>query len=378
MARLPRNVWVLGAAALLNDVASEMVFPLLPVFVAGLGPNGALVLGVMEGVAELVASVLKWAFGVVSDRTGATRRYVVGGYVIAALARPWFALATAPVHVVAARTADRVGKGVRTAPRDALLAGSVPEAQRGAAFGLHRSMDHLGAAIGPLVAAAILAWWTEDVRVVFAAAVVPGLLAALAVLASREVSASKTASAQRTAPGAWRLLVPVALATLGTASDTFVLYKIGVEQDAPLFVLPLFWAALHVVRTATTTPAGWLADRVDARWIAAGGWLWRAGVFAALSFADTPAAATVLALAIGLSAACEPAEKKLVTSWVGSTKPGTAFGGYHAVVGLAGLPAGLWFGAVADAAGADLAYRIAAGVLLAAAGALIALTRPRP
>lgn len=377
MARLPRNVWVLGAAALLNDVASEMVFPLLPVFVAGLGPNGALVLGAMEGAAELVASVMKWAFGVVSDRTGATRRYVVGGYVIAALARPWFAVATAPAHVVAARTVDRVGKGVRTAPRDALLAASVPAEQRGAAFGLHRSMDHLGAAIGPLVAAAILVGWTDDVRVVFAVAVVPGLLAAAAALASREARGETEQPAEGPAAGAWRLLVPVGLATLGTASDTFLLYKIGVEQGAPLFVLPLFWAGLHVVRTATTTPAGWLADRLDPRWIAGGGWVWRAGVFAALSFADTPAAAATLALAIGLSAACEPAERKLVTTWVGSTKRGTAFGGYHAVVGLAGLPAGLWFGAVADASGVDAAYQVAAGVLVAAAVALAALTRSR-
>jgi Major Facilitator Superfamily len=269
-----------------------------------------------------------------------------------------------------------VGKGLRSAPRDAMLAASVPAEQRGAAFGLHRSLDHAGAAIGPLVAALLLWAWTDDVRVVFLAATIPGLLAAFTVLGTREVPPTAAAAAPtRAGREPWRLLLPVAIATLGTASDTFLLYKIGVEDGAERFVLPLLWMGLHVVRMGAAGPGGWLADRIDPVWVAAGGWLWRSAVFLGLSLTAATSTGTglsvALAMAVGLSAAAEPAERKLVAAWVGRSGAGTAFGGYHAVTGLAALPAGIGFGLLTDTFGAGLAYQAAAATLLVAVFTLV-------
>ena len=172
----------LGVISLLTDVASDAALPLLPAFILTLG-GGAMVLGWIEGVAEAVSSVLKLAFGRWSDRIGKSRPFVVSGYALSSVAKPLLALALAPWHVLAVRISDRVGKGLRTSPRDALIAASVRPEERGAAFGLHKSMDHAGAVIGPLCAAALLLWVTDDLRVVFWLTAIPGLLVIVAGMA---------------------------------------------------------------------------------------------------------------------------------------------------------------------------------------------------
>ena len=179
---LTRNVLLLGLVSLLTDAASELIIPLLPLFLTGTLGASALLLGWIEGLADLVASVLKLLSGRWADRLGRNRPFVLGGYGLSSLARPFVALATAPWHVLLVRVLDRTGKGLRSSPRDALIASSVQPDQRGAAFGLHRAMDHAGAVIGPLLAAAYLTWWSEDLRTLFWLSAIPGAAAVLLVL----------------------------------------------------------------------------------------------------------------------------------------------------------------------------------------------------
>src|SRR5262245_22211698 len=173
--KLPRNVWLLGFASLLNDIASEMIYPLLPQFLLGVLQGSKQYLGVIEGAAESLASLLKLFAGAWSDRVGKRKNLAVAGYAVAALARPLIGLATAPWQVLGLRLADRFGKGIRTAPRDALIADSTPGELHGRAFGLHRAMDHLGAAIGPLVAMVFLWLWPGQLRTMFVLTLIPGL-----------------------------------------------------------------------------------------------------------------------------------------------------------------------------------------------------------
>lgn len=374
---LTRNVVLLGVVSLLNDASSEMVMPLLPVFLAiELGAGGT-ALGAIEGIADAVASVLKLLAGRWSDRVGRARPFVVAGYGLAALARPFVALATSAGHVLAVRVTDRVGKGLRTAPRDALLAASVDPADRGAAFGFHRSMDHAGAVVGPLLALGVLLFVTRDLRTLFALAAVPGAVAAAVVLLGvREAAApAPDAPAEDGRPDLWRLLVPVALVTLGTASDAFLMLKAGIDGDAPLESLPVLWLLLHVVRTSIVAPAGRLADRIGARAVVAAGWAVRAALLAALALASDPWVTAALVVAFGLGGVAEGGERKLVAAWVGARKRGAAFGWYHAVVGLCALPASLGFGLLWDHVDPAVAFGVSAGVSLAAAGALLALVR---
>lgn len=376
-----RNVWALSLASLLNDVASEMVMPLLPVFLSGLTSHGAAVLGLIEGLADLVASGLKWWVGRVSDRSGKTRPFVLSGYSLAALVRPMMSIAASPVHVLLIRLTDRVGKGLRTAPRDAMLAASVPPEQRGAAFGFHRSMDHAGAAIGPMVALAVLTFWTTDLRVIFSLTLLPGLLTVLLAAASQETAFPRAPSegppvAHEGAEGMWRILVPIGLATLGTASDSFLMLKAGVDDAAPLVALPMLWVALHLVRTSAATPGGWLADRTSARGIVTVGWSIRAAVFLILAFAPT-LWWTALAVALyGLASMSDGAEKKLVTWFAPPNAQGTAFGTFHAVVGICALPASLGFGLLWQSFGSAIAFGVSSLLIAVAILSLWLLAAP--
>jgi MFS family permease len=272
--------------------------------------------------------------------------------------------------VLAVRLADRVGKGVRTAPRDAMLAASVSEEQRGAAFGLHRSMDHAGATLGPLLAFVLLTTWTTDVRDIFAVAVVPGLLAALVVWGSREERPVETAPAvppvSGPEPQLWRVLLPIGLATLGTASDTFLMLKAGVDERAPITALPLLWMALHLVRTASAAPGGWLADRIGARGIITVGWSIRGLVFLLLALAPDLSWTAAAVVLYGLAGAADGAEKQLVAKFAPKDARGAAFGSFHAVVGAVALPASLGFGWLWDTFGVSTAFGTSSVLVLSA------------
>lgn len=373
---LARNVVVLGVVSLLTDVGSEMVFPLLPVFLAGTLGGGALTLAWIEGLADAVAAAMRFLAGRWSDRTGRCRPFVIAGYAIATVMRPLMAFAQAPWHAGAVRAVDRIGKGLRSTPRDALLASSVPPERRAAAFGFHRSMDHLGAAIGPLCAFLLLSFATDDVRDVFLCAAIPGVAAVIvAWLFVRELPADV---ARRSKPKSDRprgslraFLVPFAVFTLGAAGDEFLLLRLGASKDA-WATLPLLWMALHVVRSSLAAPCGRLADRIGARRVLAFGWLGHAAVFAGFALVDGQAGLIALFLLHGARTAfTEGAERALVAELAPAGTHGSAFAWYYLVLGFAPR---VMFGGVWDAFGADAAFASAAGLAAVATG-LMALRR---
>jgi MFS family permease len=366
------NVLAMGLVSLLTDAGSEMVNPLLPIFITGLVPVGwaAVYVGLMEGVAETTASLLKIFSGRISDRLGKRKALVVLGYGLSSLCRPLTGLAGAGWHVLGLKFADRVGKGIRTSPRDALIGDSVGAEHRGLAFSFHRIMDHIGAIIGPVVAVAILyamlgnILWrghgeqaTGDemraLRWLFAVSLIPGILAMAAlVLKVREMTpraeplsrdADKSAAGL---PGRFYAFVAIAtLFALGNSSDYFLLYYARASFSFSILEVMALWMVLHVSKVVFSIPGGVLSDRIGRRPVIVAGWLVYALVYLGLSRAD---AAWHLWLLVGIYGfyygMTEGAEKALVADFVPSRFRGTAYGIYHGAVGIAALPASLVFG----------------------------------
>ncbi|RMG97641.1 MAG: MFS transporter [Deltaproteobacteria bacterium] len=382
--RLPATVWALGAVSFLTDAASEMIVPLLPVFVAGLG-GGALALGLVEGVANAVASVLKLVSGRLSDRFGRAHPFVVAGYALSAAARPLVALAAVPWHVVALRAVDRIGKGLRSSPRDAILARSVDSARRGAAFGVQRALDHAGAAVGPLLAVVLLVGFAADVRTVFWAAAVPGAMAVIVVLwFVREPSpdgpgdthagaaAGRSPSPDASAPPLWRFLVPYAAVALASVTELFLLMRLGAtEAGLPLVGYPLAWLGMHVLKTLAAARAGGWSDRVGRRLVLVWAWTGMAVAYGLLAAFDArPIQWAALALFAVQAGAADGVQRAWVADLVPRARLGTGFGWFHFVEGALALAASAWFGAVWDMVGAAVAFGTAA---LLAATAVVAL-----
>lgn len=382
---LTGNVLWLSVVSLLNDLASEMIFPLLPIFLVGTLGAGPRLLGVIEGVAESTASVMKLAGGWLSDRFGRRKPLVVWGYGAATFARPLVALASAPWHVLAIRFSDRVGKGIRTAPRDALLAASVDDAWRGRAFGVHRAADHLGALVGPLLASLVLLLAPGRLRLVFAFALVPGLIALLVlVLLVRERAPERSpiatplvaddGAAEDARPRLYRPMLPylavLVLFTLGNASDAFLLLR-AADLGVPVAVVPLLWSALHVSKSGWSVVGGWLADRIGPAPSIVAGWLVYAAVYAAFAVASQAWHAWALFLAYGLfHGLTEAPEKLLVSRLAPAGRLASAFGAYHFAIGLAALPASLLFGVLWQAFGAPAAFFAGAAIAMLASIAL--------
>jgi MFS family permease len=380
--RLGANVVTLGAVSLLTDVASEMIYPLLPLFLTSVLLAGPAALGAIEGVAESTAALVKLGAGLRSDRVRRRKPLIVAGYGLAAVVRPLIALASSFGFVLLIRFVDRVGKGLRGAPRDALITDSVDPSLRGRAFGLQRSMDHAGALIGPLVAAMLLAGGRCDLRTVFALAAIPGLAGvALVVWRVREAAATADpAVAVAVAPAARRLgavptgplrryLLVLLLFTLGNSSDAFLLLRAGDLGVAPAH-LPLQWAFFHVIKAAAAMPFGALSDRLDRRTLIIAGW----GVYALvyLGFARADAAWQVWALfaAYGLYyGLTEGTEKALLSDLAPPHARGGAFGWQAFALGVGALPASLIFGALWQGPGAVWAFGF--GALLAGAAAVL-------
>jgi MFS family permease len=401
---MTRNVLALSLVSLLTDSATEMAIPLLPVFLTTVLGAGATSLGLIEGAADSLASLLKLASGRLADRFGRNHPFVAFGYALSSLARPLLALAQGPGQVLAVRLADRTGKGIRSSPRDALLATSVPQENRGAAFGFNRAMDHLGAVVGPLVAVAILSLWTHDLRMLFACTLVPGLLAVAAVIfgvreepretksavvfpeltGAADPGAGPTACERATGAKASEhtgadlaarrrfvgFLAALSLFTLGNASDTFLLLKAG-TSNAPLTTLPLLWMALHLVKASSSLLGGRLSDRIGTRPTIVCGWLVYIAVYAAFAVVDAPLGVGALFVVYGLyHGLSEAPEKALVAGLAKEGTRGTAFGWYNLVIGIFALPAGLLFGGLWDRVGQATAFGVSAGL---AALALVVL-----
>ncbi len=376
---LTRNVKLLSAASLVNDIASEMIYPLMPQFLIGVLGGNRFHLGVIEGVADSVASLLKLWSGAWSDRVGDRKTFIVVGYTLAAIMRPVVGVAMFPWHLFVARTADRIGKGIRTAPRDAMIADSTLPEYRGQAFGFHRAMDHLGAAIGPLLAMAFLLVWPESLRTLFLITLLPGLLVvAMLIWGLKEQGASQVEievagkSQPSRLPFGWNFklyLVALVVFTLGNSSDAFLLVRAGELGVTPAF-LPLLWCLFHVVKSAGNILSGRAVDRLGPRPLILLGWLIYALIYIAFAFASSAWHVWVLFLCYGLFyALTEPGEKTLVTLLVGPERKGTAFGWFNFSIGIAALPSSLLFGWLYEKFGPLVAFGSGAG--LAALAALL-------
>jgi len=395
--RIPGVVIMLGIVSLFTDVATEMIYPLIPVYVAALG-SGAILLGVIEGVAETTASLLKLISGIISDKIGKRKLLVFIGYTISSLVRPLTGMVTAAWEIVIIRMFDRVGKGIRTAPRDALIASSVDENIRGRSYGFERAMDHVGAVIGPVLAIITLlvlfiGFGMKDslsaLRWTFILAIIPGILAVLTLLLF-----VKEASSKRQTGIPFKLsfksfdnnfrnyLLVMILFTLGNSSDAFLLFRVEeaiqrsgavvnlVNNIHPLQVmlsafgdettrsnvinilfLPLVWAFFHIIKAVFSTPLGTLSDRIGRKIVINAGWAIYAFVY--ISFAlivflspELQVIATFILFAVYalFYAFTEGTEKALIADMVSDEKRGTAFGLFNFSIGLGALPASIIFG----------------------------------
>jgi len=382
--RLPRAVWFFGATSLLNDFASEMIYPLLPAFVTRTLGGGALALGVLDGLADSVAAGFKLLSGYLADRRRLRGPLVVGGYAAAAVIRPLIAVAGAAWQVVALRAADRVGKGIRTTPRDTMIAEVASAGIRGRAFGLHRAADHVGAIVGPLTAAALVGAGLL-VRQVFWLAVIPGLLAVgaawLAVANAKgsvvrgEVSGDGGVIPDPRSPTPDTSFAPLvmvlALAAFLRAPETLLILR-AQDLGIGIAVIPVLWAALHVVRSVFSYPGGILVDRWGARRTLALGWLVYAGLAWAFAQAATAAQAWAVFLAFGLVAALtESPERTLVARLAPGGRHGRGFGWYHGSVSAVALPGAALFGWIYERWGGAFALSLSAAVTLIAVLALV-------
>ncbi len=371
--RLPGAVILLGLTSFFTDIGSEMIFPLLPVFVTSLGASTAF-LGLLEGVADATASLLKLGSGYWVDRTVRKKPLVLVGYGLAALARPLMALAVAPWHVLAVRLTDRVGKGLRTSPRDVLIAAATPAHAAGRAFGFHRAMDHAGAVVGPLVATLLLSLGLE-LRMVFAAALVPGLFSLVALVAVREPPdppplVKSHLEPNHLPPRLKSYLAIVFLFALGNSSDAFLLLRAR-ELGVSVALLPVLWTVLHVSKMLSTYLGGGLADRVARAKLNLGGWLTFAVTYLALAAASETWHAWALFVFYGAYyGLTEPVEKALVSDLAPPALRGRAFGFYHFIVGASAVPAGLVTGWLWQAFSAQVALSTGAGLAAAASIAL--------
>ncbi len=378
---LPASVWILGSISFLNDAASDLVYPLVPIFVATVLMAGPAALGVIEGAANATAALLKLLSGALYDRFPRAKGWLVAGYAMPAIARPLIAFAGSAWVLGGLRVADRIGKGLRSAPRDALLARSVEPARRGLAFGVHRSMDHAGAVAGPLMAAALLAGGM-GLREIFLWTLVPGIACVALAIAVREppgtlVPAPRIDWSLRTLPRRYKAyLAVVALFTLSQASNMFLLLRAS-QLGVPAAQIPLLWALQSGVAMLLSTPLSALSDRFPRLRLIAAGWLLYALVFGVLGgvVQTLPGIAALLLLYGVVLAATEGVEKALVADLVPPERLGTAFGWFHLVTGLVLVPASVGFGWVWQLAGAPVAFAVSGALAGVAALALMGLAR---
>jgi MFS family permease len=376
------NILVLGLVSFLTDFSSEMIYPLLPVFLTAVLGAGPAVLGVIEGIAESTASLLKLASGIVSDRVADRKKLVLSGYGISSFARPFIAAATGPLGVLVIRFADRVGKGIRTSPRDALIADSVDSSIRGKAYGFHRSMDHAGAIAGPLVASALLAFVVSDLRSIFWLAAIPGILAVVLIAFKVKEVERRKGPSNGTFLGLFprgRLrgyIVILFIFTLGNSSDAFLLLQAGRLGVTPVMI-PLLWAFFHVVKMCSSMPFGALSDRVGRRKIIITGWVVYALTYVGFGYASTETHVWLLFTLYGLFyGLTEGTEKAFLADISCPEERGSAFGWYNFSIGIGALPASLVFGLIWQMAGPKIAFGFGAGLAALAALLLMLFIKP--
>lgn len=381
MSKLPRTVKLFGLVSLLNDFASEMIYPLLPAFVTGVLGGGAMSLGALDGAADFAAAIVKYRAGRLSDQPSRRGPLIVIGYLVAVLVRPVIAFTGAAWQVIGLRVTDRIGKGIRTPPRDALIADVTPAELHGRAFGLQRGLDHAGAVLGPLVAWWLLSTHALDIRGVIAASIIPGVLVLLLALwavagegGKERMRAGEVGNPERTPPPSTAHSRPLPPALFAISAfyllrmpETLILLRtqeLGVSVTSVL----LLWAALHVVRSSTSFLGGALSDRIGpsrTMWL---GWVSYFAIAAGFAWAASPGPAWVLFLAFGLVAGLTESPERSLVSRLAGGKQGTGFGVYHGTTGLAALVGGVVLGFVYQSQSAGLAFFVSA----VAAAALVA------
>lgn len=376
-AKIPAAVIFLGFTSLFTDIGGEMIFPLLPLFLAGLGAAPAF-LGLVEGVAEATAAFLKLGSGYVADRVPKKKPLVLFGYGLATLVRPLVAIATAPWHVLVVRVTDRVGKGIRATPRDALIANAAGEGGAGRAFGFHEAMDHAGAVIGPLLATLLL-WLGFTMRHVFWVAFIPGILAVICVALLKETPAPpppKQAITEGALPASLKsYLAILAVFSIGNSSDAFLLLRakeVGVDSA----LIPAIWAAFHVVKVASAWFFGSWSDRLPRVWVIIAGWAVYGLAYLAFGLANQPwqiwALFGVYGTYYGLTA---PAEKALMKDLAPAALRGRAYGYYNFILGAAAIPAGLLTGFLWQTFNAFTALAVGAALAVCSSLALFLWSR---
>ena len=390
--KLPRNVFAISLVSLLNDASSEIIYPLLPIFISSSLGASARAIGLIEGTAESVSSLLKLLAGYLSDRWRQRKLLVVSGYALAALARPLLAFATSWQHVLAIRLTDRIGKGVRTAPRDAMIADAVDVDQRGIAFGFHRAMDHGGAVIGPLLGFLLVYFLMSNrdapTRVeftwVFLLAAVPAIAAVLvAMFFMREthIVATQTVELRRISLRDFdinfkRFLFILALFTLSNSTDGFLILRarsLGVSIRDSL----LLWSAHHAMKVLSSLWGGDLSDRLGRKRLIVAGWILYAAVYTGFAFAAHQISVWVLFLVYGIYfGLAEGAEKALVADLVEPEQRGTAYGLYNLAFGITVFPASLMMGIIWDWKGPTTAFLVSAILGATAAMLLLLLVKP--
>ena len=392
--QLPRNVFAISLVSLLNDASSEIIYPLLPIFISSSLGASARAIGLIEGTAESISSLLKLFAGYLSDRWHKRKLLVVSGYALAAFARPLLAFATSWQHVLVIRLTDRMGKGVRTAPRDAMIADAVDVEQRGIAFGFHRAMDHGGAVIGPLLGFLLVYFLVSnrdaptraEFTWVFLLAAVPAIAAVLvAMFFMRE---SQTAPTQTVALHALslkgfdsnfkRFLMILALFTLSNSTDGFLILRarsLGVSIRDSL----LLWAAHHAMKVLSSLWGGDLSDRLGRKRLIVSGWILYAAVYAGFAFAAHQVSIWALFLVYGIYfGLAEGAEKALVADLVQPAQRGTAYGLYNLAFGITVFPASLLMGIIWDWKGPTTAFLVSATLGATAALLLLLLVKSHP
>ena len=381
--RLGRNVYALSAVSFLTDVSSEMIYPLLPVFLTTVLGASAGFIGAIEGAAESTASLLKLASGWWSDRMRRRKPLVVAGYTIAAAVRPLVAAAQSATQVLLIRVSDRVGKGLRNAARDALIADSVDPSVRGKAFGFRNAADNAGALVGPLIAFTLLRWGGLSLRTIFWLSAIPGTLAVITAIVGVREAARPTPTGKKAELRAhmgrhfWGFLAVMLIFTLGNSADAFLLLR-AKELGVSVALAPILWALLNGVKSISNVPGGALSDRIGRRPAIIAGWFIYALTYLLFGRATHAWQAWALFAVYGLYfGLTEGTQLALVADVVPTERRGAAYGWYYLAIGVGALPASIGFGIIWDRFGSRVAFTVGAWLAAFAAVGLLLVPTPR-
>jgi MFS family permease len=376
--KIPKNVLVLGLVSFLTDVSSDMIYPILPIFLSDVLHSSKVFIGLIEGVAESTASILKIVSGWLSDRLGKRKILVTLGYGLSSMGKPTLSLVTAGWQVLLVRFMDRFGKGVRTSPRDAMIADSSLKERRGLSFGFHRAMDSGGAVIGPLLAFLLLPLINKNYRTLFLIASLPAFLSVLLlILFAQEKRKTKEKTSDLTKPRFFSrtnwigfdrkfkiFVLGITIFTLGNSSDAFLFLRAKSLNIGTIYI-PILWLVLNLVYALISSPAGWLSDRIGRKNLILSGLFVYTLVYLGFAFANQSYQVWLLFAVYGVYyGLTNGTMRAYVADLVGEDKRATAYGIYHGAVGMTALPASLIFGWLWQSVGVSFAFCFGAGLAL--------------